>query len=225
MSPVPATVAEFRARYRAEQIGPRYSGRLHLASTSLASLLAIGLCAHAAPHPRPLEWLTVPLAFLFANLVEYAAHRGPMHHRARPDFFLTRLLYQRHALSHHRFYTDEAMTVEEPRDYQMVLFPPAVVFLFIGGVAVPVLLALRLLVSANVGFLFGATAVGYFLTYEWLHLAYHLPPESWVGRLPFLARLRRHHTAHHDPRRMQRFHFNITFPITDALFGTTYRDR
>jgi len=32
--------------------------------------------------------------------------------------------------------------------------------------------------------------------------------------------LRRHHAAHHDPRLMTRYNFNVTFPIADRLFGT-----
>ena len=35
--------------------------------------------------------------------------------------------------------------------------------------------------------------------------------------------LRRHHQAHHDLGLMQRWNFNITFPICDAVFGTLYR--
>ena len=43
--------------------------------------------------------------------------------------------------------------------------------------------------------------------------------------LPFMAALRRHHTLHHDPARMGRYHFNISFPVCDRLFGTLYRPR
>jgi hypothetical protein len=77
---------------------------------------------------------------------------------------------------------------------------------------------------ANLGWLFAATGVGYFLTYEWLHFAYHQPEASWIGRNPIVARLRRHHAVHHDPHRMRRVNFNITFPIADWLFGTSARD-
>ena len=38
-----------------------------------------------------------------------------------------------------------------------------------------------------------------------------------------VATLRRHHAAHHDPARMTRWNFNITFPIADAIVGTTFR--
>jgi hypothetical protein len=105
----------------------------------------------------------------------------------------------------------------------MVLFPPVMLLFFLGGLALPIGLALFAVFNANVGWLFAATAVGYFLSYEWLHFAYHQPPDSFIGRLPFVPRLRRHHAAHHDQRLMQRWNFNITFPIADGLLGTTWR--
>ena len=71
--------------------------------------------------------------------------------------------------------------------------------------------------------LFVATAVGYFLTYEWLHFAYHQPPDGFIGRRWLVRELRAHHTLHHDVARMQKWNFNITFPICDTLFGTTHR--
>ena len=61
------------------------------------------------------------------------------------------------------------------------------------------------------------------MTYEILHLSYHLPPDSFVGSMPFVDRLRRHHFVHHDPGVMAKANFNITFPIFDALMGTTVR--
>jgi len=38
-----------------------------------------------------------------------------------------------------------------------------------------------------------------------------------------VARLRRHHTLHHDHELMSHYNFNITYPITDWLRGTLYR--
>jgi sterol desaturase/sphingolipid hydroxylase (fatty acid hydroxylase superfamily) len=106
----------------------------------------------------------------------------------------------------------------------MVLFPPVMLFFFLGAIATPLAAVLFLCVSANTGWLFVVVAMGYFLTYEVLHFAYHLHPDSWVWRLPFMAALRRHHTRHHDLALMGRYNFNITFPICDRLFGTTWRD-
>ena len=99
----------------------------------------------------------------------------------------------------------------------MVLFPVWLVGFFFGCFALPFGLLLAALLGPNVGWLFGATAMAYFLLYEWLHLAWHHPR---LGALPLLSSLRLHHAAHHDPRAMSHANFNITFPICDALFGT-----
>lgn len=212
--------AEFRAAYRAEHVGPGYRGRLHLAFTSLLCLAVIAGCLAALENVRSLEWLAVPLTFLYANLVEYFGHRGPMHH-PRPGL---RLVYERHARQHHRFFTDRRMAFEGPRDYKAVLFPPVLIVFYLAGFALPAGLVLAWLAGDNVALLFVATAVAYFLNYEWLHFAYHAPRDARVSRLPGMATLRRLHTRHHDPRFMQRANFNITYPIGDWLFGTLSPD-
>ncbi len=218
---LPAEVAAFRQAFQAEHVGPRYSGWLHFFSTSAGSLLVIGFAISRLHHVRPLEWLTVPLAFFVANLAEYFGHKGAMHHRRRG----LGLLFERHARQHHRYYTRRAMAAQSSRDFKMVLFPAPVLLFFLLGVGAPLALLCFWLVSANAGWLFLAVAVGYFLTYEWLHLAYHLGDIGglgWVGRLGLIRRLRRHHARHHDPRLMQHWNFNITFPIGDWIFGTAY---
>ncbi|HWN66276.1 MAG TPA: sterol desaturase family protein [Haliangium sp.] len=216
---VPVPVQRFREEYRAEHIGPRYRGWAHFAFTSLGSLAIIAISIAMIRELRVIELVTVPAAFLFANLAEYLGHRGPMHHRRRG----LGLIHRRHTLQHHRFYTREAMLCESTRDFQMILFPPVMLLFFLGGVATPVALLLYWLSTANVALLFTATAMGYFLTYEVLHLGYHLGDRSWLGRLPFMAHLRRHHMLHHDPALMTVCNFNITFPICDRIFGTSHR--
>ncbi len=213
-------VAAFRAQHRAEHIGPRYNGWLHFATTSLGSLAAIGFAISRVHAPRFWELACIPVFFLIANLGEYFGHRGPMHHRRRG----LGIIFERHTLQHHQFYRHDAMAADGPRDFQMVLFPPVMLVVFLGGLAAPIGLVFGLVVSPNLGWLFAATAVAYFLTYEWLHWSYHQPDESFVGRLALVRVLRRHHTIHHDLARMTRVNFNITFPIADALFGTTARD-
>ncbi|MFL5430460.1 MAG: sterol desaturase family protein [Myxococcales bacterium] len=192
-------------------VGPRYSGPLHFAFTSCVALAVIAIALSRLHGPTPLELLTVPLTFLYANFVEWRAHRGPMHRKVRG----LSLVHERHALSHHAFFTADEMQIDSARDFKMVLFPPVLILFFFGLFAVPIGFALRYALGANVAALFVATAMAYFLLYEWLHLAYHLPV-----RIPGIDGLRRHHRTHHDPRLMSRSNFNITFPICDALFGT-----
>jgi sterol desaturase/sphingolipid hydroxylase (fatty acid hydroxylase superfamily) len=217
---LPATVAEFRAGYRTRFVRPRYSGWAHLAVTSLGSLAAIVLAASRVRSPSLAELMTIPAAFLIANFAEYFGHRGPMHRKVRG----LGILFERHARQHHRFFTTDAMAVDSQRDFQMVLFPPVMLLFFLGALAAPIGTIFYLTISPNVGFLFAATGVAYFLSYEWLHFAYHLPPESVIGRTWLVRKLRRLHTVHHHPRLMTTANFNINFPIADRVMGTLRRE-
>ncbi|MFN2548059.1 MAG: sterol desaturase family protein [Myxococcales bacterium] len=202
-------VAEFRAQTRAEILGPRYSGVLHFGFVNALAFSVIAYAAMKVQHPG---WslLTVPITFLYANLVEWLAHRGPMHNRRR---FLG-LVFKRHTLMHHHFFTHDSMQLESTRDFKMVLFPPVLLLFFFGLFALPIGFLLRAVAGMNVAAFFVATAMSYYMLYEWLHLAYHLG----LG-----GELRLHHQAHHDPANMNRTNFNITFPICDRLFGTHER--
>jgi len=218
--PVPTSVATFRAGYR-ERMSPRYRGALHLGFTSFASLGVIAFALTRLQEVRAWEWLLVPLTFVVANAAEYFGHRGPMHRPARG----LGLIYKRHTLEHHHFFTHEAMAYESRRDFKMVLFPPVLLLFFLGGIATPLGALIFWLVSPNAGWLFVATAMGYFLTYEWLHFGYHLPPEHPLARSRLMRALRRHHAVHHDLRRMGKHNFNISFPLFDQVMGTTWRER
>jgi hypothetical protein len=219
MPPAPA-VSAFRDQLRVSKPGSRVRGALHIAFTSVSALLVIVGSAALARDVRWYEWLVVPATFLFANVVEYFGHRGPLHRRRRA----LAALYERHTLGHHRFFTRERMACDSAADYRMILFPPVFILFFLGAIALPIAFLLFVLTTRNVGLLFVATAMSYFLTYEWLHFAYHLPEGSWVGHLPFVRALQRHHAIHHDMRRMTHCNFNITFPICDFVFGTLARE-
>lgn len=212
-------LAAFRAEYRAKSIGKHYSGWAHFTFTSLGSIAAIAFAISRVHEPTLSELAVAPAGFVVANLAEYFGHKGPMHHR-KPGLGL---LFRRHTLEHHHFFTNRAMTYESSRDFKMVLFPPVMLLFFLGGIATPIALLLFAIYSANAGYIFVATGVSYFLTYEWLHFAYHLPRDTWLGRRALVRVLRAHHEGHHDPALMGRYNFNITFPIADAMFGTIHR--
>lgn len=213
---IPAVVARFRETARRERIPARYSGPAHVVFTAALCLGGVGLGASRVEAVAPLEWLTVPLTFLVANLGEYLGHRGPMHHSTRG---LERV-WRRHTGEHHRFFTHEAMSYGDSRDYYMVLFPPVLQIFFLGGLGAPLALLAFLLFGANVGWLFVASVAGYYGVYEVLHFSHHLAPQGPLGRSRLLAALRRHHQLHHDPRFMLRANFNISFPLFDVVFGT-----
>ena len=208
--------AEYRDAYRHDNIGPLYSGQAHFAFVLVFSLGGIGFCIWQLEAVQPLEWLTIPLTFLYANLVEYAGHRWVMHRKV-PGLGL---IYQRHAGQHHRFFTEDHMALEGWRDCKAVLFPAVLMLFFFGLFAAPVGLLVAWLTTANVAWLFVIVALGYYLNYELLHLAYHLPDDSRLLKLPLIRRLRRLHHRHHDQSIMAHKNFNITYPIGDWLFRT-----
>jgi len=218
---LPESVHRFRTEYRARDIPASYSGRLNLWITFGGGTLAWLWCVSRLESVQAVEWLMVPLAFVYANLVEYVGHRWPMH-RPLPGL---KLVYRRHAGQHHRFFTHEAMAHESPRDLRAVLFPPLLVVFFFGGFALPAWLLLDALASSNLAWLMLATGIAYFLNYEFLHLAYHQPPGHWMTRVPGVARLAWLHRQHHDPRAMTGCNFNISYPIADAVFGTLQRNQ
>lgn len=211
-----ASLRTFREAYRRDHIPPGYSGRLHLLFTFGVGGAVLAWCLMHLGDVRPLEWLAVPVTFLYANLAEYWGHRGPMHHLTRG----LRLVYERHTKQHHRFFTDRAMAYDELRDLRAVLFPPVLMTFFITAFALPAGLLLARVATPNVAWLFVAVSLGYFLNYEFLHLAYHLPPGHPIARSKLVGRLKRLHQLHHDPRVMAHCNFNITYPIGDLLFGT-----
>ncbi len=214
-----AATARFRAEYRVRKIGRWYSGWLHFAFTTFGSLAVIAFAVSRVRQPNWKELLVLPIGFLVANAAEYFGHKGPMH-RLRPYLGI---IFRRHSLEHHHFFTGDAMSYESSRDFKMVLFPPVMLLFFLGGMAAPIALILYLLFSPNAAWLFVAIGIGYYLTYEWLHFAYHLPEDTFIGRLAPVRILRRHHRIHHDLGLMTRWNFNITFPICDLLFGTSFR--
>lgn len=213
---LPEKVRQAREQFRADHNVGAYSGRAHLGATLAVTLSIAIACASLLTDVTPLEWLTVPVVFLYANLSEYLGHKGPMHHKTR---FLS-LIYRRHTLEHHAFFTQDATTIDSAKDFKAVMFPPIMLLFFFGCFALPVGTLTYFLLSPNIALLFIITSTVYFLNYELLHLAYHLDPDGRIARLPFMRTLRRRHTLHHDQRLMSRYNFNITYPICDALFGT-----
>jgi hypothetical protein len=209
-----------RERRRSEIVGtiPRwYSPVLHLAVPTVVCLGLIVGCFSRLEASSLLDWLAVPVTLFFAFGFEWRVHKAVLHGR-RPGLAL---LYDRHELAHHVIYTYDDMTMRSRREWWLVLMPAYAVVL-VGLINAPLTLGIRLLFGPNPACLYLATSMFFFLTYEWLHLAYHLPRESFVGRLSLVARLRELHRRHHDPRLMKRWNFNVTVPVFDWLYGTVW---
>ena len=199
------------ARERYLSLTPaHYTWWLHLTIDLGLPALIIAFAISQIDALTAAEALALPIGFLAANIGEYLLHRYPMHRPLWP-----RMAYDRHAVVHHSVFTHESMGLDSMRDLRWILFPaftvPGLVLLMI-----PIAWSVGALVSTNAGWLALIVMASYYSLYEFLHTAYHLPTESWLGRRRLIAYLRRVHQTHHDPTLMSRWNFNVTFPVTDA---------
>jgi hypothetical protein len=211
----------FRQEYRSRIIG-WYDGYFHILIIYAMGAAAFYIYVQHIHDVTPLEWLTVPLTFLFTNIFEWAVHKFIMH---RPvNIKGLRAIYERHTLNHHQFFTDEEMRFRDQKDWRVTVFPPYALVVFI-LMSLPMAVILGLLLSPNVGWLFMSVTTGMYLIYEFMHFCCHVDENWFVRNFPFVNTLRRHHTAHHNAKLMMEVNMNLTFPIADWLFGTSDLDR
>jgi hypothetical protein len=209
---------ELRARLVAE-IPRWYSPWLHLGFPSLVGIGVIVACALWLRELRAVELVAVPATLVLLNAGEWRIHRDLLHKRTWP---LT-VLYDRHTPQHHMVFITDDMSIRSTREFYLVLIPAyGIIAAGLGALPIPVALWLGLGLR-NPALLFMATTMGYVVAYEWMHLAYHAPATSWVGRLRLIRRLRRQHAVHHAPELMQKWNFNVTIPLWDWVRRSTYR--
>ena len=191
----------------------------HLAATAgigLAVLIVSTVQLIRLGTTRSADWLVVPGVFLLANFFEWRVHKHVLHRRHWP----LQVIYDRHTPMHHMIYIEEDMALRSTKEFRLVLIPAAGV-LGIVLAATPIAIAISKLWSSPAGWLFLLTASLYMVTYEVLHLCYHAPSDSFIGRLAFIRVMRAHHAKHHDPRFMQKWNFNVTVPLFDWIMRTT----
>jgi hypothetical protein len=208
--------AEYRGFFRNHLAG-RLNGNLYVLINFSVLLAIILTLAISIPRYEPYFLLLLPCYLLFTNWLEYVLHRYPMHHKT-PGFMV---VYE-HVTIHHNFYANRDFYFEEPRDYYAAVLP---FYIFIGLTLV--ITAVSGLIYLGFGLsnalFFALIAYCYYLTYEVLHFSYHMPANSFVKRMPFINGLSRAHILHHQTQLMARYNFNITFPIFDWVFKTSYR--
>lgn len=212
------TGLERRDVARARLLGhvPRfYNPWVHLACTSGVGLAVLVLAAVNVHHVRLVELLIVPLTFFFATGFEWRVHKTLLHKRTFPF----QELYDRHTPDHHAIYHESDMAMRSTNEFRLVLIPAIGIAGIVASTAPFAWLVARVL-GANAGWLFLMASGVFMVSYELLHLSYHLPPESFIGRLRAIRFLARHHARHHDPRLMRRWNFNVTLPVFDWLYGT-----
>lgn len=208
--------ARERARKRLTESMPRwYNPWLHLAATTGIGVACLVLGAVEVRHPTALELLVVPAVWLVANGFEWRAHKDILHKRVWP----LEPIYDQHTPNHHAVYMTTDLEIRSYDEFRFVLMPAMGVLGIVVAMA-PLAALVGLLLGANAGWLTLVSGGTYMVLYEISHLTYHLPSESFIGRLALVRVLRKHHARHHDPRLMNKWNFNVTIPLFDWLHGT-----
>jgi len=211
----------FRKEYRS-RIAGWYNGYIHVLVIYTIGLTALYLYSQHISGVLWWEWLTIPAIIVICNVFEWFLHMYVMH-RPRDNRGM-RAIYIRHTLNHHQFFSDHEMRFRDQKDWRVTFFPPYAMVVFILMV-IPGALILGHLITANVGWLVMCSTTGMYLTYEFMHFCCHVDENAFVRHCPLVNTLRRHHTAHHNDRLMMEVNMNLTFPISDWMFGTSDLDR
>ncbi|MFO0555006.1 MAG: sterol desaturase family protein [Polyangiaceae bacterium] len=210
-------VFERKREVIAQTIPKRYSPWFHLAAPSsfgLAVCITALLRIHA---PTWIELIVFPLTLVFGFAFEWRVHKSVLHQR-KPGLGI---LYVRHELHHHVAYRHYDMAMRSPRELYLILMPPYAIVL-VACVDAPLAILLYLAWSVNAAMLYLVGSMLFFLAYELLHAAYHVPETHFIGRLSLVRTLRELHRTHHDPSLMKRWNFNVTVPLFDWLHGTLW---
>ncbi|MGZ3422483.1 MAG: hypothetical protein ACXVEF_11050 [Polyangiales bacterium] len=213
-----AAILEARSKARArlhDAIPKGYSPWLHLMGTTGVGIVALVVALWNMHRPTAVELLTIPITFVFANLFEWRAHKDLLHRRV-PGLTV---LYDRHTPEHHMVFGYDDMAVRDWRELRLVLMP-AVGVVGIVLMNTPIAWLLGHFLGATVGWLYLVTTAFYVVGYEVSHLSYHLPADTFIGRLKLVQVLREQHRRHHHPRLMQKWNFNVTIPLGDLLHRT-----
>jgi hypothetical protein len=210
----------FREEFRTT-VPADYSGVQHGLLLLAIGVVTIGACAwFLAPPLQWYDWAMVPLVVAGWNLLEWWGHLKVLHRPGKSAF--TRALYTRHALTHHRFFTQEDSDLRDARDLKIVFFPLFALPGMIVLTGIPAVL-LGFLLSRNAGLVVMITMVAMYLLFEAFHLLAHVPSTVALTRLPLVALMRRHHRDHHDQAIMMSHNMNFTLPLADWWLGTWHR--
>jgi hypothetical protein len=219
-SPSRGLGSEMHERRRAAimaTIPQRYSAAVHLAIPTTLGCAALIGAVLLLKDLRLVELWTIPITLLGGFGLEWRVHKDVLHRRV-PGLSL---LYERHELAHHVTYTYDDLAMRDRRELWLILMPAYAIVIAFAMTSI-LAIAVAALFGRNAALLMVATSMVFFLSYEWLHMAYHLPIESWIGRRSVIRTLRELHRRHHDPRLMKRWNFNVTVPLFDYIHRTAW---
>lgn len=213
-----AATRAFRAEYTAG-IARSYHGVLH-GAWILALTLGLAGAALWRSGGGIDVWLSLWAGLLVGHFGEWWLHKHALHRRRAG----LAMLWHRHTVQHHHYFTAEAMPIHAHRECRIVLFPAyAGVLLALIHAGSAWLWSLPFGAAAGYGYFAGGLL--HYLAYEVFHFAAHLPDWPWLRRLPLINTVRRHHREHHRHEAMAHCNFSLTPPFADWCLGSCDRPR
>lgn len=217
---IPKKVQELRQDHRQNKVSKYYFGKVHFILNLIFGAVVSYYCFSNVSKFGLAEVSIVFATIILGSLVVYIAHRTILHN----TYWFSKFAYKEHTLSHHFYFTDEAIELEEDKDYHRVLFSPIAVIFFLGCIGLPISIVIGKTLGHNLGYISFAMATLYYVAYEVVHTICHLNDAHWVFKLPFTKFLKHHHLLHHNLEYMRKVNFNVVLPIFDIIFGTFYRE-
>ena len=199
-----------------------YRGEAQVAILMLLPAGTICYCWTQIAGATWIEWSLIAPVLLLGNFIEWAAHRYLLHGRVKGF----ELAFWRHAGVHHHYFTHHNMLYKGHKELLAQLFPPYAVVGFI-VIGIPPALLVGYLWSPNLAYIIVGSMAANYLVYEGLHTVSHLDDarHPYLKYVPLVNTVRRMHRAHHNLRFMQTHNFNLTWPIADAIMGTSDLNR
>jgi hypothetical protein len=190
-------------------IPKNYNYLIHLLIPSFIAFISV-LLSVIYVQTSKYNITVIPLTVLFFFGFEWFVHKFVLHKKTR----LFKFIYDQH-IKHHCIYNFDNMALKSFRELYLILMPTySIVLAFLGMIPICLLFSL---ISADVSLLILSTSMCFFLFYEWSHFTYHLPEDSFVFKSRLIKFLQRNHKIHHDPKNMNKYNFNVTFPIFDYI--------
>lgn len=151
------------------------------------------------------------LAYL--SFFEWTLHRYVLHSK----FFLVSYPYRLHQEIHHGLFGhDETFHALDENMRSHITFV-ARDYILLTLVNAPIYALAEWLCGRPIFFGCLAATLAYLQAFNSLHLAFHVPANSWLQRRRWFLWLKKHHRIHH--RRHDR-NLNVVVPLADLMLGT-----
>ncbi len=165
-----------------------------------------------APSIGLLAIIYMVLGYYLSAFVFYNLHRHPLHRRAKA----TRAIFDLHTNVHHKFFSENPITITEIEQYQFVLMPSGVIVSLVLIVYPLAFYFLDLVFSESLAYWLLIGAQWMFIQYEICHLHSH-SDDSAFSAFQHINKMALNHRKHHENCQ---YNFGIATDVFDKYYNT-----